>query len=444
MSLNAEAVAVQDRSPILAGGRLDDLRSLSDVCGEVFWSLARADQRRWAEVYVRGLLSVPGRKSIRRICDQVVGYPAEQSLQQFLSQSPWDEKEVRRNLAHLVTASVRPRAIAFREIAFPKHGSNSVAVTRQYAPSLGRMLNGQLGIAAFLATDAGAYPVNWKLVMPRCWDEDLKRRTAAGVPDSERHQPWWCYVLEALDELIERWGMPPAPVLVDARHERRLEPLLRGLEARRVHYAVQVSADCPVRPARGNHAGGATYGAAYNGPAYPGPGYSGPGYSGPGYSGPTRPSPERPMTVADLASTVPAGNRTVLGWSGPGRGGCSAFALTPLVSLPALPSGQQVRVIAPGSARGCVRHLMAEWPLGQPRPTALWITNLRRARVPNLVGLVKLGAQVDHDVQRLSEESGLQHFEGRSFRGWHHHVTLVSAAHTYRLLREFEAERSRA
>jgi hypothetical protein len=420
MSLNAEAAAVQDRSPILAGGRFDDPRSLSDLCAEVFWSLARADQRRWAEVYVRGLLSVPGRKSIRRICDHVVGYPAEQSLQQFLSQSPWDEKEVRRNLANLVAATVRPRAIAFREVAFAKHGANSVAVARQYAPSLGRMLNGQLGIAAFLATDAGAYPVNWRLVMPRCWDEDTKRRTAANVPDAERHQPWWCYVLEALDELIERWGMPPAPVLVDARHERRLEPLLRGLEARRVHYAVQVSADCPVRPARASHQG-AAYGAAYTGTA--------------------RPAAERPMTVADLASTVPPGNRTVLGWSGPGRGGCSAFALTPLVSLPA---GQQVRMIAPGSARGHVRHLMAEWPLGQPRPAALWITNLRRARVPNLVGLVKLGGQVDHDVQRLSEESGLQHFEGRSFRGWHHHVTLVSAAHTYRLLRELDVERSRA
>jgi hypothetical protein len=147
-----------------------------------------------------------------------------------------------------------------------------------------------------------------------------------------------------------------------------------------------------------------------------------------------RVTPERPTTVADLAGTVPPGNRTVVGWSGPGRGGCSAFALTPLVSLP---PGQQVRIIASGAARG--RHLMAEWGLGQPRPSATWITNLRRARVPNLVGLVKLGPQVDRDTARLSEECGLQHFEGRSFRGWHHHVTLVSAAHTYRLLRELHA-----
>jgi SRSO17 transposase len=412
MSLNAEAVAVRDRSLIPSGSRFDDLRDLSSLCSEVFWSLARADQRRWAEVYVRGLLSVPGRKSIRRICDEVVGYPAEQSLQQFLSQSPWDEREVRRNLATLIATTVRPRAIAFREVAFPKHGANSVAVARQFAPSLGRVLNGQLGIAAFLATDSGSYPVNWRLAMPQCWDEDTKRRTAAGVPDTERHQPWWCYVLDALDELVERWGVPPAPVLVDARHERRLEPLLRGLEARRVHYAVQVSGDCPVRPVRGG--AGALAGAV---------------------AGPARPGYERPMNVADLAATVPAGNRTVVGWSGPGRGGCSAFALTPLVSLP--PS-QQIRTIAAGASRG--RHLMAEWPLGQHRPQATWITNLRRARVPNLVGLVKLGPRVDRDTQRLTDECGLQHFEGRSFRGWHHHVTLVSAAHTYRLLRELEAE----
>jgi len=400
MSSKAQAVAVDDRDDVMAHTAVRDLRDLPDLCADLFWSLARADQRRWAEVYVRGLVSVPGRKSLRRIADEVVGYRAEQSLQQFLNQSPWDERAVRRNLAAMLSATLRPRAWVLREVAFPKHGQNSVAVARQYAPSLGRMVNGQLGLALFLAADNGSCPITWRLAMPRCWDDDLKRRASACVPAAERHQPWWCYVLDALDEVIDRWGLPPAPVLVDGRHEHRLEPLLRGLEARRLRYAVQVSGDAPVRSTRALRC---------------------------------RAGADRPLTVVGIAGAIPTANRTVVGWSGrQARGGCSAFALTPLGQ------GQQLSRIVPGHGHLSPRHLVAEWPLGHPRPAGLWITNLNRAGLPNLVGLLKLSGQVDHDLQRLSDECGLQHFEGRSFRGWHHHVTLVSAAHAYRLLREFD------
>jgi hypothetical protein len=175
-----------------------------------------------------------------------------------------------------------------------------------------------------------------------------------------------------------------------------------------VHYAVQVSGDFPVAPA-----------------------------------GPVRGMAQhvrggrRQLVVRDLAGTVPPGNRTVLGWTSAGRAGCSAFALTPLAVPTAAP--QPATGYQPASMYGSARQLLAEWPLGEARPVGQWITNLRRARVPNLVGLVKLGGQTDHDTQRLSEECGLQHFEGRSFRGWHHHVTLVGAAHAYRLLREHTA-----
>jgi hypothetical protein len=302
----------------------------------------------------------------------------------------------------VVVSALRPRAWVFREVAFPKHGENSVAVARQYAPSLGRMLNGQLGIAAFLTADEGSCPVTWRLAMPRCWDDDQQRRASANVPPGERHQPWWYYVLDALDELIDGWGLPSAPVLVDGRHEHRLEPLLRGLEVRRVRYAVQVAGEAPLRP---------------------------------GHGWASRTGADRPLTVADAAALIPPANRTVVNWSGGHpRGGCSAVALTPLA-----PGQRPVSRIVPGYGHLTPRHLLAEWPLGHHRPSGLWITNLNRARLPNLVGLLKLGSQADADLQRLSEACGLQHFEGRSFRGWHHHVTLVSAAHAYCLLRDLNA-----
>jgi hypothetical protein len=384
-----------------------DLPALPELCGELFWPLARTDQRRWAEVYLRGLISVPGRKSIRRIAEHVVGYPAEQSLQQFLSQSPWDEKPVRRNLATAVSAALRPRAWAFREVAFPKHGRNSVAVARQYVPSAGRVLNGQVGTAMFLASAAGSCPVSWRLRMPRCWDDDALRRAGAGVPEGERQQPWWWYVLDTVDEMRDSWGLPPAPLLVDARPERELEPLLSGLEARGLRYLV-TAGDCWVRPAGGGPAPRTRY--------------------------------ERRVNVAEAAAAVPSGRRSLIGLPDgrPGRVGCSTFALTPLAG------GSEKAPGRPVAAAGYrpPRSLLVEWPLGCHRPAGTWVTNLGRAGLTSLVGLARLSDPVDDALARLSEQCGLQHFEGRSFRGWHHHVTLVSAAHGYRLLRELGAGRS--
>src|SRR4051812_38071252 len=89
---------------------LRDAAELSEFCQEHLSSLARSDQRRWGEVYIRGLVSVPGRKSIKRISDYVVGWRADQCLQQFINQSTWRWEPVRRTLAQTVTSMVRPRA----------------------------------------------------------------------------------------------------------------------------------------------------------------------------------------------------------------------------------------------------------------------------------------------------------------------------------------------
>ncbi|MFD1050963.1 transposase, partial [Kibdelosporangium lantanae] len=100
-------------------------------------------------MYVNGLVSVPGRKSIRKIADLVVGWRAEQSLQQFVNQSTWKWEPVRRSLAYQVNGMIRPRAWAVQEVVFPKNGDSSVGVARQYAPSAKRVLNCQLGLAVF-------------------------------------------------------------------------------------------------------------------------------------------------------------------------------------------------------------------------------------------------------------------------------------------------------
>src|SRR6266550_5011403 len=371
---------------------------VTELCRSVFCCLARADQRRWAETYVRGLLSVPGRKSIRRISEQLVGYRADQSLQQFLNQSPWDCAQVRANLAHYFAATLRPKAWVLAEVAFPKHGASSVAVTRQYAPSLGRTVNCQLGIAALLATEQGSCPVNWRLTLPRGWDDDAERRRRARIPTNERHRPWWQYVLEIIDEMAGTWALAGVPILVDCRHDPRVEPLLRGLDSRGVRYAARVAGGMLIRPAGPRRA-----------------------------SATPRP---RPMPVGDAAAAVPRWNRTTIAcWDGEhGRLSRSQYAVIPISGRP------DVHRIVPGRGYQSPPHILVEWTTSPANPTSLWITNLNASRLPALANLLRLPEQSRRDLQRMHEESGLQHFEGRSYPGWHHHVTLVSIAHAYRLL----------
>jgi SRSO17 transposase len=101
------------------------------------------------------------------------------------------------------------------------------------------------------------------------------------------------------------------------------------------------------------------------------------------------------------------------------------------VALRVRPAGQQLRRAARGQELP-VRHLLAEWPHGEPEPVKYWLASLPAdTPLARLVGLAKLRWRVEHDYRELKDALGLDHFEGRSFKGWHHHVTLVSAAHAF-------------
>jgi hypothetical protein len=341
---------------------------------------------------------VPGRKSIRRISDQVAGWRAEQSLQQFVNQSPWQWNSVRRMLAHHASV-IRPRAWLVHEAIFPKHGHNSVGVARQYAPSIGRTLNCQLGLAVSLASDVDRCVVNWRLVLPRSWDRDRERRTRAHVPDEVRHHPPWRYVAEAVDEMTVGWGLRPAPVVWNAVGQET-RPLLRDLTTRRLPYIVQVSADTPVVPAQAA-------------------------------SGTTR------MLVADELAEISASHRHLMMGARDRLRGTGSSTLYSLLSVCDL-CPPELRVhITSACSHGGTRRVLARWSCrgASLRLDGVWLTNLVQARLSQLVDLVELSSRAcQEDLATLRDNFGLQDFEGRSYVGWHHHMTLVSAAHTYRML----------
>jgi SRSO17 transposase len=374
--------------------RVDD--RLPGFCQAHFSSLPRSDQRRWAEVYVDGLVSVPGRKSIRRIAEHVVGGRADQSLQQFVNQSTWKWEPVRRSLAHQVAGMVEPKAWTVLEVVFPKNGDSSVGVASQYASSARRVLNCQLGLVVCMTGDDSSCPVNWRLVVPRCWDGPDVRRARTHLPDRQRHRPRWHYVIDAVDEMTLGWSLKAAPLLVDATGEQNVEPQLRSLEERGLQYVVQISPNTAAVPA-GRWA-----------------------------------DRGRVPTVGEIAALAvhPGANPLVWQVRGGRRGGSR------MVAAPMPRSAESMSSFAPGRHCSGPQQLVAEWPSGSSRPSAIWLTNLKETRLPELINLIGMRARAVEDLRRLEGDVGLQHFEGRSFPGWHHHVTLASVAYAYKLAGE--------
>ena len=157
---------------------------------EMLAPLARSDQRRWGEVYLRGLMLDGKRKSIGPMAARLADGD-EQCLQQFVNQSPWASCPVRRRLAHKLSAAIAPQAWIVDDTGFPKVGRDSVGVARQYCGALGKVGNCQVGVSINAATDEASCPLDWRLFLPQEWDDDQTRRARAHVPADERHRPKW-------------------------------------------------------------------------------------------------------------------------------------------------------------------------------------------------------------------------------------------------------------
>jgi hypothetical protein len=368
---------------------------ISLLCQQVFSSLPRSDQRRWAEVYVRGLLNIQGRKTVRRISAQIAGGGAEQCLQQFVNQSTWRPDFIRRDLTLRLAGELAPAFWVLEDVVIPKNGRQSVAVDMQFAHLEGRVLNCQLGLGLFLAGDPGdrggwSCPVNWRLPLPASWENDAVRRSKAHVPAAERHKPRWEHMLDVIDEVATGWMAPPRPVLGDLTAEPEIERCLHGLEKRHLPYAMKVAVS---RPAATGTAQAATFGQL-------------------------------------LAEAVRTKTTAVNGWQASrGRPGLVRVVAVPLVSCLARPARQRYLVAASSPAREMAR--------------SAWVTSFTPREIPHLLNAIDRYCGVRADMNVLYEVLGLRHFEGRSFVGWHHYATLVSVASACRLLCPRSAHASR-
>jgi hypothetical protein len=356
---------------------------LPDLIATVLAPLRRSDQRRTAEQFVSGLLTTKGRKTARRLASRCADPAAEQRLHHFVSSSPWSWAELRAELARYLDRVTPPEAWVVHPLVIPKTGRHSVGVGRRVVPGIGRV-NGQLAYGLWSCSRRLTTPVAWRLDLSDGWLTDPSRRREAGIP--EHCVTTVCPTSAIVRTLapVREWDLAPRPVVMDARATapNRLAELFDHLERLGLPALLRVDGSVPLRT-RGTVA------------------------------------PGRPGAVAvrHLLNGAPQLRRAV-------PGGELSVALLD-VALPTTghrPRGPLDDTLGPD--RGGVR-LFAVWiRSGAPR---YWLTDLPTAGPQDLLRLTTWPDRVAGAA--AAEQVGLRDFEGRTFHGWHRHMTLASIAH---------------
>ncbi|MEV8630502.1 transposase [Streptosporangium sp. NPDC051023] len=356
--------------------------------------MKRRDQRRWARLYIRGLLSIEGRKTMRGIASLESESAVEQSLQQFISQSPWGWISVRRALAGYLEQAIHPIAFVVEPLVIPKSGEHSVGVERRFVKKLGRLANCQQVLGVWLASEQAAFPIDWRLILSESWTDDPGRRQRAGIPDDEVSLTVEECAAEVVSTIVKAWEMRPRPVVMDAR-ELDVGRLIFELSSRGIPFVFRVHDSIPVSPSD---------------PRIP---------MGMG----------RRIEAGQLVDALRDVSRIVesrgplAGTATPSRSGVvvAARVHTPFRSATAQDDLPNLTLL--GACTG-----------PEQRSVAVWLSNITKLPPPALLRIAHTAEQVSWDRARVTHRLGLRDFEGRSFRGWHHHITLVSAAHAFWML----------
>ena len=387
---------------------------------EVFSSLGRRDRVATAGMYARGLMLVGERKSMQPMA-QRLGVD-HQRLQQFVTTSPWKVEPVRMVLSRKACELIGPQAWVVDDTGFGKDGTSSPCVARQYSGTLGKVGNCQIAVSVHAVTDAASCPLDWRLFMPESWDDAraegpgaaaavAARRRKAAIPDTERNRPKWQQALEMIDELLT-WGRPRPPVVVGDAGYGDNSRFRTGLTERHLPYVMAVKAATSVYPVD----------VVPETPEYPGTG---------------RPPTARYRTTKpnckDLALSVEPDTWQQVSW----RQGTRTTSQNPdavmssrFAAIRVRPAGHRV----PRAVDGTIQPewLLVEWPTDAKEPTDHWLSTLPEdTPIDELVRLAKIRWRIEHDYRELKVALGLDHFEGRSWLGWHHHATLVTAAHLF-------------
>jgi SRSO17 transposase len=394
------------------------VQRLADYAAHFAPDFPQAKPARWSAVYLQGLLRDGERKSIEPMARRVTLPPdlpskdPEQALQQFVNQSPWDEQQVlRRYRALLAPTFADPEGVfVIDDTSFPKQGQHSVGVQRQYCGALGKKANCQVAVSVHYVSPKGHYPLALRLYLPESWLQDPRRLGEAGVPAEARQPLTKPQIALALLDQVRAEGLPGQVVVTDAGYGDS-GPFRQALAERELFYlagvkaAAVVFAQAPTWQPRARKS---------RGPA------------------PSRwqlaPDSPRPLSIGELASQVRLRRVT---WREGSKGKLSArFAWVRVWPAQDWHEGKCAHaaplwLLIEEQAAGQLKFALSNLP---PETSRLRAVRLWKSRWP-----------VEQGYQQMKEELGLDHFEGRSWRGFHHHAAMVLLAYGFLAL-----ERQRA
>lgn len=394
-------------------------RRFRDYLDRLSLALGHEDRREPLRAYLTGLCLPGDRKSIEPMAARIDPRHVRarhQSMHHFVANAPWNDSAMLRIARDLVLDQMERHgpvaAWIVDDTAFPKKGQHSVGVARQYCGALGKQENCQVVVSVSLANEAVSIPAASQLYLPESWARDPARCRAAGVPADVPFRPKWQIALRQIVTLQEE-GLPPAPVVADAGYGDTTE-FRDALTAAGIPYGMGVKGETTVWP--------------------------------PGQA-PLRPKPRRrrgrpptrlrrtarhhPVSLTMLATALPGRAWQSVSW----REGTRGTLRSRFAWLRVRPAHRDENRTEPRP----VEWLLIEWPLGEAGPTKYWLSTLPETTLgADLVRLAKLRWRIERDYQELKDEFGLDHFEGRGWRGFHHHGALCIAAYAF-----LAAERAR-
>src|SRR3954464_8860525 len=386
--------------------RFDDyVERLGDVLGH-------ADRRAPLRAYTTGLLLPGERKSVEPMAARVdpsrVG-AAHQSLHHFVAKAAWDDAALLRAVRDYALPALLERgpirAWIVDDTGLLKKGKLSVGVARQYCGQLGKRENCQVAVTLSVANEAASLPVAYRLYLPEAWAGDPARRATAGVPEEVAFATKPAIALDQIRQALAD-GVPPGVVVTDAGYGNDTD-FRDGVTGLGLAYVAGIQGTTSLWPPGAGPL-----------PAAPRSGRGRP----PEWL--RRDAAHQPLAAERLATGLPADAWRSVAW----REGTAGELSSRFAAVRVRPAHGDFRLGEPRAEE----WLLVEWPEGESEPAEYWLSTLpEAATLEELVAIAKLRWRIERDFEELKQEIGLGHFEGRGWRGFHHHASLCIAAYGF-------------
>lgn len=362
--------------------------------------------------YCKGLLLPGERKSIEPMAARLHPHNVQatrQSLHHLVAKAPWSDQSLLNHVREQVLPAMRKHgdvvAWVVDDTGFPKKGKHSVGVTRQYCGQVGKQENCRVAVSLSVATWSSSLPIAYHLYLPKDWAEDAERREKAEVPREIEFQTKPEIALDQIRAAVEA-GVPSGVVLADAAYGINTE-FRNALTELKLQYVVGVQSSLTVWEPGKQPLPAKARGKTGRPPRLL-----------------QRTTDHQPVSVKQLAINLPASAFRDVTW----REGTNRKLRSRFAAVHVRPAHRDYEKAEPHAEE----RLLIEWPQSESEPTKYWISTL--PPTTPLKALVKIAKQrwiIERDYQELKQELGLGHFEGRNWRGFHHHATLCIAAYGF-------------